>query len=124
MQRFKHLNHFSGFPQSSLWFLSSEFHIKHFKTIIRRTSNSCYWNRFSSSSFKGKTTIQKTPYLPPTQIFDQYLNFITLEKDLFTFAQNNSFFGFNDPQITDSDAEKNIDSVVDSLFSVLVTMVI
>ncbi|PRP74428.1 hypothetical protein PROFUN_06557 [Planoprotostelium fungivorum] len=57
-----------------------------------------------------------------SRVFDQYVNFISLDKDFFTVAQKDSYVVFNDPKISDLQAEQNIDSLVDSLFSVLVTM--
>jgi len=57
-----------------------------------------------------------------SKIFDQYVNFISLDKDLFTLGQKNSYFEFNNPSISDLQAESNINELVDSLFSVLVTM--
>lgn len=58
-----------------------------------------------------------------SKIFDQYINFISLDKDLFSLGQSNSYYIFNDPYIEQEKAEENIDILVDSLFSVLVTMV-
>lgn len=56
-------------------------------------------------------------------MFDQYLNFLSLEKDLFSFSDPASYVAFNDPTLSDSQAEANMDAVVESLMSVLVTMV-
>jgi len=56
------------------------------------------------------------------KITDQYMHFICLEKDLFTLEMPASYVAFNDPTLTDTKAEENIDFVVDSLFSVCVTM--
>ena len=58
-----------------------------------------------------------------TQVYDQYLDFISLEDRLFTLRQHNSFQAFNDPSISDSVAQQSMESVVDSLFSALVTLV-
>jgi len=56
------------------------------------------------------------------KVFDQYLNFVCLEKNMFSLYQSNSFVGFNDPQLSDAQAEKNIGTTVDGLFSMLVTL--
>ena len=56
------------------------------------------------------------------QIYDQYLNYISLEKDFFSLNERNSYLSWNDPTISDTQAETNIHQIVDSLFSVLVTM--
>jgi hypothetical protein len=58
-----------------------------------------------------------------TKVYDQYLNFLSLEKDLFVFNNPSpSYIAFNDPSLSDTQAEANIDTVVDSLFSVLITL--
>eukprot|EP01134_Creolimax_fragrantissima_P003118 CFRG3118T1 len=59
------------------------------------------------------------------KVFDQYLNFITLEDDLFCLNLRNneavSYRTLNDPNAKDTDIERAIDVIVDSLFSSLVT---
>jgi len=68
-------------------------------------------------------TIQSDSVSMISKLYEQFLNFITLEKDLFTLNYpKESYLTFNDPTIKDIQAQENIDSVVDSLFSVLVTM--
>ncbi|EGG13723.1 Sec1-like family protein [Cavenderia fasciculata] len=58
-----------------------------------------------------------------SKVYDQFLNFISLEKDLFVLNNPmNSYLSFNDPNIQDIKAKENVDTIVDSLFSVLVTM--
>eukprot|EP01113_Clastostelium_recurvatum_P017096 TRINITY_DN2000_c0_g1_i1.p1 TRINITY_DN2000_c0_g1~~TRINITY_DN2000_c0_g1_i1.p1 ORF type:complete len:652 (-),score=130.27 TRINITY_DN2000_c0_g1_i1:186-2141(-) len=57
------------------------------------------------------------------KVYDQYLNFISLERGLFTLNNPpSSYIAFNDPFISDAQAESNVESVVNSLFSVLVTL--
>ncbi|KYR01911.1 Sec1-like family protein [Tieghemostelium lacteum] len=68
-------------------------------------------------------TIQSDTVNMITKLYDQFINFISLEKDLFVFNQpKNSYHAFNDPTIKDTVAQEHINTVVDSLFSVLVTM--
>eukprot|EP01114_Cavostelium_apophysatum_P002585 TRINITY_DN12296_c0_g1_i1.p1 TRINITY_DN12296_c0_g1~~TRINITY_DN12296_c0_g1_i1.p1 ORF type:complete len:628 (+),score=163.71 TRINITY_DN12296_c0_g1_i1:113-1996(+) len=57
-----------------------------------------------------------------SKVFDQYLNFVSLEKDLVTFNQKYSYVAFNDPAISDTQAELNIESTVEGLFSMCATM--
>jgi len=57
-----------------------------------------------------------------SKIYDQYLDFVSLEDSLFILNQKNSYFGFHNPTISDQEASSNIDFIVDSLFSVLVTL--
>lgn len=53
---------------------------------------------------------------------DQYLNFISLEKNLFTLNSKDSYIKWNDPTVTDTQAEEDIECIVNALFSVLVTL--
>ncbi|XP_028677110.1 sec1 family domain-containing protein 1 [Erpetoichthys calabaricus] len=61
-----------------------------------------------------------------TKVFDQYLNFITLEDDMFVLCNQNkeliSYHAINKPDITDTDMETIMDTIVDSLFCFLVTL--
>ncbi|KPP80080.1 sec1 family domain-containing protein 1-like, partial [Scleropages formosus] len=55
-----------------------------------------------------------------TKVFDQYLNFITLEDDMFVLCNQNteliSYHAINRPDIMDTDMEAIMDTIVDSLF--------
>jgi len=56
------------------------------------------------------------------KVFDQYLNFICLEENL--FCQNNdqlSYYSINKGDVKDTEIEAIMDNIVDSLFSVFVT---
>ncbi|XP_039597198.1 sec1 family domain-containing protein 1 isoform X2 [Polypterus senegalus] len=61
-----------------------------------------------------------------TKVFDQYLNFITLEDDMFVLCNQNkeliSYHAINKSDITDTDMETIMDTIVDSLFCFLVTL--
>ncbi|GAB6021737.1 Sec1 domain containing protein 1 [Chamberlinius hualienensis] len=60
------------------------------------------------------------------KVFDQYQNFITLEDDLFVLRHQNSdqlsFYAINKGNVKDTEMEAIIDNIVDSLFSVFVTL--
>ncbi|UYV60221.1 SCFD1 [Cordylochernes scorpioides] len=60
------------------------------------------------------------------KVYDQYLNFITLEEDLFMLKHHDqeslSYYALNRGVVKDTEMEEIIDSIVDSLFSVLVTL--
>nr|XP_018913157.1 PREDICTED: protein sly1 homolog [Bemisia tabaci] len=60
------------------------------------------------------------------KVFDQYLNFISLEDDLFILRQQDcsavSYYAMNKGDIKDSEMEAIMDTIVESLFSVFVTM--
>eukprot|EP00899_Mesostigma_viride_P021346 jgi/Mesvir1/29212/Mv08629-RA.2 len=56
------------------------------------------------------------------KIFDQYLNFLTLEEQLFTLGHVNSYQQLNDPTAQDRDVESAVETIVSGLFCVLVTV--
>lgn len=60
-----------------------------------------------------------------SKVFDQYLNFITLEDDLFVLRHQNSdpisYYAINRGDVKDTEMESVMDTIVDSLFSVFVT---
>uniref|UniRef100_A0A668S762 Sec1 family domain containing 1 n=1 Tax=Oreochromis aureus TaxID=47969 RepID=A0A668S762_OREAU len=61
-----------------------------------------------------------------TKVFDQYLNFITLEDDMFILCHQNkeliSYHAINRADIQDTDMEAIMDTIVDSLFCFFVTL--
>uniref|UniRef100_A0A674A7U1 Sec1 family domain-containing protein 1 n=2 Tax=Salmo trutta TaxID=8032 RepID=A0A674A7U1_SALTR len=61
-----------------------------------------------------------------TKVFDQYLNFITLEDDMFILCNQNkeliSYHAINKPDIMDTEMEAIMDTIVDSLFCFFVTL--
>ncbi|KAK1297622.1 SEC1 family transport protein SLY1 [Acorus calamus] len=56
------------------------------------------------------------------KIYDQYLEFITLEDNLFSLAQPDVYLRVNDPAAGDREIEEIVDRVVNGLFCVLVTL--
>lgn len=60
------------------------------------------------------------------KVYDQYLNFITLEDDLFILRHQNSdaisYHAINRGDIKDTEIDNIIDTIVDSLFSLFVTI--
>ncbi|KAF7641933.1 hypothetical protein LDENG_00268080 [Lucifuga dentata] len=61
-----------------------------------------------------------------TKVYDQYLNFITLEDDMFILCNQNkeliSYHAINRADIQDTDMESIMDTIVDSLFCFFVTL--
>ncbi|CAE6156503.1 unnamed protein product [Arabidopsis arenosa] len=55
-------------------------------------------------------------------VHDQYLEFVTLEDNLFSLAQHSTYVQLNDPSASDRDIEEIIEKVADGLFCVLVTL--
>eukprot|EP00124_Ichthyophonus_hoferi_P003822 Ihof_evm2s360 gene=Ihof_evmTU2s360 len=60
-----------------------------------------------------------------SKVYDQHINFISLEEDLFCVRPLNkesiSYYALNNPRAKDIEVENSIDEIVESLFSVLVT---
>ncbi|KAJ5626229.1 Sec1-like protein [Penicillium lagena] len=57
------------------------------------------------------------------QVFDQYLNFIVAEPDLFSLGLGkDAYWKINSPKTSDEDLDAIVDKVVSGLFSVSVTM--
>ena len=57
------------------------------------------------------------------QVYDQYLNFIVAEPDLFSLGLgNDAYWKINSPQTSDEDLDAIVDKIVSGLFSVSVTM--
>lgn len=57
------------------------------------------------------------------QVFDQYLNFIVSEPNLFSLGMGKeTYWSMNSAQTSDEDIDANVDRIVSGLFSVAVTM--
>lgn len=58
------------------------------------------------------------------QVFDQYLNFIVGEPDLFSLGmrKENTYWALNSAKTSDQELDNVVDKVVSGLFSVVVTM--
>lgn len=56
------------------------------------------------------------------QVYDQYLNFVVSEPDLFSLNLKDVYYTLNSAQAADTTIEQTIDKVVGGLFSVAVTM--
>ncbi|KAF2643564.1 Sec1-like protein [Massarina eburnea CBS 473.64] len=56
------------------------------------------------------------------QIYDQYLNFIVSEPDLFSLGMNGAYGTLNSNSVPDQEMEAAVDRIVSGLFSVVVTM--
>jgi len=56
------------------------------------------------------------------QLYDQYLNFIVSEQDLFSLGMDNVYFTMNSAKTTDEQLDTTVDCIVSGLFSVAVTM--
>lgn len=59
-----------------------------------------------------------------SKVHDQYLEFVTLEENLFSLAQKSSFVQLNDPSAGDREIEEIIEKIVSGLFCVLATLAV
>ncbi|KAH7429257.1 hypothetical protein KP509_09G038700 [Ceratopteris richardii] len=57
-----------------------------------------------------------------SKVFDQYLEFITLEHGMFSLGQPLTYVQLNDPHAEDKDVEMTVESIVNGLFCVIVTL--
>ena len=58
-----------------------------------------------------------------SQVYDQYLNFIVSEPNLFSLGMGKeSYWTMNSAHTSDEDIDSNVDRIVSGLFSVAVTM--
>ncbi|KAK6184523.1 hypothetical protein SNE40_006984 [Patella caerulea] len=74
----------------------------------------------------ASASIQYSCVAQVSKIYDQYLNFISLEDDLFTLRHQDrdaiSYYALNRGDVKDTEMEAIMDMIVDSLFSVFVTL--
>lgn len=59
-----------------------------------------------------------------SKVHDQYLEFVTLEENLFSLAQKSSYVQLNDPSAGDQEIEEIIEKIVSGLFCVLATLAV
>ncbi|KAG9452643.1 hypothetical protein H6P81_005547 [Aristolochia fimbriata] len=56
------------------------------------------------------------------KIYDQYLEFITLEENMFSLAQPSTYVQLNDPKAGEREIEEIVEKIVNGLFCVLATL--
>ncbi|KAI9480294.1 MAG: Sec1-like protein [Benjaminiella poitrasii] len=95
---------------------------------LNRNLYDSYYINFCSSiprpvleEFATKTTTDNTSEMV-SQVYDQYLNFICTNPNVFSLNQPNIFVNLNNPTATESMIEDTIDKTVNALFSVIITM--
>ncbi|XP_055815445.1 SEC1 family transport protein SLY1 [Solanum dulcamara] len=59
-----------------------------------------------------------------SKVHDQYLEFVTLEDNLFSLAYKNCYLQLNDPSVGDKEIEEIIEKIVTGLFCVLATLAV
>jgi len=91
-----------------------------------------YYLNFISAISRGKledlalAAIQTNSTSQISKVFDQYLNFISLENDLFALRHQDSrsisYYAINRGDVKDTEMDSIMDGIVDSIFSVFVTL--
>ncbi|KAM6336184.1 sec1 family domain-containing protein 1 isoform 2-T2 [Podargus strigoides] len=99
---------------------------------LRNQLHESYYLNFISAISRSKledianAAIGANALTQVAKVFDQYLNFITLEDDMFILCNQNkdlvSYRAINRPDITDTEMETIMDTIVDSLFCFFVTL--
>lgn len=101
--------------------------------IIADTSKSLYDNfhlNFSSSIPRtlledlASGTLSSDSVQRISKVHDQYLEFVTLEDNLFSLAQKSCYVQLNDPSAGDREIEDIIERIVSGLFCVLATLAV
>lgn len=70
----------------------------------------------------AKKTLEKDAVHRIFKVYDQYLEFVSLEDDLFSLAQPKTYVQINDPSAGDREIEEIIEKIVTGLFCVLATL--
>ncbi|KAJ2478896.1 Vesicle trafficking between the ER and Golgi [Coemansia sp. RSA 2131] len=102
--------------------------IKHIVDDIVRDLYELYYVNFSTSlprtlleDFAVQTTASGTSH-QIAQVYDQYLNFLCPEENMFSLHFPNTFEAIHNPSMTDTAMGVLIDKIVTALFSVLLTL--
>ncbi|CAO3652312.1 unnamed protein product [Cunninghamella blakesleeana] len=95
---------------------------------LNRNLYDSYYINFSSTIPRpileefATTTITNNTSDSVNQIYDQYLNFVCTNPDVFSLNQPDVFINLNNPSAPESLIDDTIDRTVNSLFSVIVTL--
>uniref|UniRef100_A0A8C6TR69 Sec1 family domain-containing protein 1 n=1 Tax=Neogobius melanostomus TaxID=47308 RepID=A0A8C6TR69_9GOBI len=99
---------------------------------LRNQLYEAYYLNFISAISRSKlediasAALAATAVTQVNKVYDQYLNFITLEDDMFILCHQNkeliSYHAINRTDIQDTDMEAIMDTIVDSLFCFFVTL--
>ncbi|KAJ2743044.1 Vesicle trafficking between the ER and Golgi [Coemansia sp. BCRC 34301] len=102
--------------------------IKRIAEDLARDLYDLYYVNFSSSlprtlleEFAGQTAASGTSH-QIAQVYDQYLNFLCPEENMFSLHFPNTFESIHSPTTTDTAISSLIDRIVSALFSVLLTL--
>nr|XP_024390597.1 SEC1 family transport protein SLY1-like isoform X2 [Physcomitrium patens] len=70
----------------------------------------------------AKDTLKTDCFQRIAKVYDQYLEFVTLENGMFCLAQPLSYVHLNDPAAQEQDVQAVIEGITNGLFSVLATL--
>jgi hypothetical protein len=70
----------------------------------------------------GAQTVQSNTAEHLAQVYDQYLNFVVSEPDLFHLNMKGAYYTLNSGQTPDQELDSVVERIVSGLFSVVVTM--
>ncbi|KAF5188946.1 Sec1 family transport protein sly1 [Thalictrum thalictroides] len=108
----------------------NQFNIQRIITDASRSLYQSFHLNFSSSLPRplledlASGTLQSDAVGRISKVFDQYLEFITLEDNMFSLAQPSCYVQLNDPSAGDREIEEIIEKVVSGLFCVLATLAV
>ncbi|KTW28144.1 hypothetical protein T552_02003 [Pneumocystis carinii B80] len=105
--------------------------LENIQKISRDLSNNLYdtiYVNFLSSiprslleDFASITSSQNTTEMV-SQVYDQYLNFVVLDQDLFSLCLPNTYYTFNHHSVSESAIEEIADKISSGILSVLITL--
>ncbi|EMR09704.1 hypothetical protein PNEG_01891 [Pneumocystis murina B123] len=117
----------SGVP--AIYFIEPT--LENIQKISRDLSNNLYdtiYVNFLSSiprslleDFASITSSQNTTEMV-SQVYDQYLNFVVLDQDLFSLCLPNTYYTFNHHSVSESAIEEIVDKISTGILSVLITL--
>ncbi|PIA56813.1 hypothetical protein AQUCO_00700872v1 [Aquilegia coerulea] len=108
----------------------NQFNIQRIITDASRSLYQSFHLNFSSSLPRplledlASGTLQGDAVGRISKVFDQYLEFITLEDNMFSLAQPSCYVQLNDPSAGDREIEEIIEKLVSGLFCVLATLAV
>ena len=95
---------------------------------LQRGLYDSYYINFSSTvprpimeELASTTIVNETSDLI-NQVYDQYLNFVCTNSDVFSLNQSEVFVNLNNPSAAETLIDETVDKTVNGLFSVIVTM--
>jgi hypothetical protein len=66
-------------------------------------------------------TLQSDSYSRVAQVYDQYLNYLCLERNMFSLGLKDSYFELHNPKASDTQIEALVSQIVSALFSIFIT---